>query len=126
MVASENDQLKIYSARRSRGCCVELLDYFLHAADDKREAVVIEFVRSVGGSVVMWVAKRCGVRNHDAAIAVSPEGPLIRPRDARNEGRERGAFGRKPRMFTEETDGAAEEWTRMNVATKPMKLPVVG
>ena len=66
----------------------------------------------------MWIAKKCGIRNHDAAIAVSPERPLIRPRDARNEGGERGAFGRKPRIFTKETDGAAEQTTRMNVGDK--------
>ena len=87
----------------------ESLDHFLHAADDKRKTIVIEFVRCVGGAVIIRVTKWRGIGDHDAGIAVLPKSPLIRPTDARNERWKSGAFGRNSCMFTKKSDGTAQE-----------------
>ena len=70
----------------------------------------------------MRVPKWRGVGNHDAGIAVPPERPLIRPTDARNERWKRGTFRGDPRMFPEESDGAAQQCVGMNIANKSDKV----
>ena len=70
----------------------------------------------------MRITKWRRVGNHDSRITVLPESPLIRPTDAWNERGKSGAFGGDPRVFTEESDGAAEQRTRMNIAYKSDKV----
>src|SRR5438067_1573092 len=71
----------------------EFRDDFLQSANDQREAIIIEFVGRVGRAVVMRITKWRGVGDHNPGITVLPKCPLVRPRDAGNERRQRCAFG---------------------------------
>src|SRR5437667_8418557 len=69
---------------RWTGCCPgktrvensgvrQFLNDFLHAAYHELKTVVVELVGSIGGGVIMRVAKRRGIRNHDGGITPQPE-----------------------------------------------------
>ena len=51
----------------------ELFDDFLHAANHKREAIVIELVGCVFRRMIIRITKRRGVGDHDAGIAMPPK-----------------------------------------------------
>ena len=56
---------------------------------DLGEAAVIEPIRGIGAGVVMRVSERGGVREHDRAIPLLPERPVVRPAHTRNPFRRR-------------------------------------
>src|SRR2546430_10682482 len=64
----------------------------------------------------MRISKGRGVCDHDAGITVLPKGPLVRPRDAGNECRQCGAFGRNFFLRAKNRYRAAQQCARMRVA----------
>src|SRR5947199_1948865 len=59
-----------------------------------REAIVIHLVGCVLSGVVIGVAERRGIGDHECRISLLPEGPVVGPTHARYAGRCGRAFGR--------------------------------
>ena len=61
-----------------------MLDDFFHSPYDASHGVIIQFVGCVAGRMIMRIAERRGVGDHDARVAVLPERPLVGPTNSRN------------------------------------------
>src|SRR5437868_90102 len=87
----------------------QILDYALHPAHDQRKPIVVQFVRRIGGLVIMRITKWRGVRDHDGRITALPERPLVRPADSGNGRRKRRALARNPGRFSKRSDSRAQK-----------------
>ena len=59
--------------RRVQLQLIQFFDHFLHSADHERKPIVIELIGRVVSGMIVRIAKRRGVSDHDAGITVSPE-----------------------------------------------------
>src|SRR3989454_12769230 len=66
-----------------------------------RHAFVVKFFRGIAGQVVMRITGKRGGGHHDCPVAVLAEGPVVRPRDPRDDARRGHAFGGKLRVLPE-------------------------
>ena len=69
----------------------------------------VELVRGIRGQVVVRVPERRRVRDHQGHVILLPEGPVVGPADARNDGGQRGALRRELGVPTECADNAADQ-----------------
>src|SRR6266700_6235010 len=96
---------------------------------DARQAVhnfghssIIERVRPVGWFMIIPVAKRSGVGDHDGRIALLPERPVIGPAHARNPSRNRASFRWKLHGFPEGTNRISNQSAGGEIANKGDKV----
>src|SRR5688572_21939387 len=96
----------------------KVLRHASQSCHDARGSAVVDLVGRVGRLVVVRVAERGGVRDHERRPAFLPEGPVVGPADALDRAGEGGALRGELRVLAERREAARDQLARRRVANE--------
>lgn len=87
--------------------------------------LIIEFLRSILSSVIGFIAKERGIRDHAGRIPFGPERVMVRPANAGDKSGCRQSLGREQGVSTKSSDALPDKLMGPDISNKTDKISCI-